>query len=343
MKGSNINTRHTYLKWLLLTVLLLAGMLASSLLSLCVGERTYGLLELLDVFTGGGTATDRDIIVLIRFPRILLALSVGGSLSLAGAILQGIYRNPLVEPYTLGVSGGAALGVTLVIILGLNHWVGGFMLPLAGFAGSLLAIAVVYVLSSRGGKIHIRSMLLIGVMISFIVSALMMFLMAVTSTRNLHGIVFWMMGSLDQGNAGLIYTSCACAIAALMLSCLFSGSLNALRLGETKARHLGINTEMTLRILFVVASLLAGMSVSVAGVIGFVGLVVPHLARLAVGTDHRILLVSSFLGGGIFLVLSDLVARTVIRPNELPIGVITGIIGGTVFVVVLAGSRRKVL
>jgi iron complex transport system permease protein len=322
---------------------MLLAMGISFVIALCIGEVDINLATLKSILSRETQGIETTIIHRIRLPRIILALAVGGSLSLAGVILQGIYRNPLVEPYTLGISGGAALGVALVIVMGLSHLAGGYMLPLAGFLGSLLAIGFLYILSSRGGKIKVQSMLLIGVMISFIVSSAMMFLMAITSTENLHGIVFWMMGSLDETNTMLIRSVFWLSLVGLLATYFFVKPLNALRLGETKARHLGVNTEMALRLLFVIASLLTGMSVAVAGVIGFVGLIIPHITRLLVGNDYRILLITSFLGGGTFLILCDLVARTIIAPNELPIGVITGMIGGIIFIIVLGRRQLRML
>ena len=277
----------------------------------------------------------------IRMPRIILGVAVGGALSLAGVILQGIYRNPLVEPFTLGISGGASLGVALTIVFGLHLSFGSYMLPLSGFLGALLIIFLVYTISSRNGSINIQHMLLTGVMVSFVASSAMMFLMAISSTENLHGIVFWIMGSLDEPNTSLVWMTFIVTIFVLLISYLFVQPLNALRLGEEKALHLGINTNVAIKILFILASLLAGISVSVAGVIGFVGLIIPHLLRMLLGSDYRILLVSSFLLGGSFLVLSDVVARTIISPNELPIGVITGIIGGIVFILMMSGKTKK--
>ncbi|MFO8233937.1 MAG: iron ABC transporter permease [Bacteroidales bacterium] len=342
MKGLNTNyIRHKYLSWIFISVALLVVLIVAVFISLTTGEIDITLFDLPKYLGKEGDSVIYSIINKIRIPRILLGLAVGGSLSLAGVILQGIYRNPLVEPYTLGISGGGALGVALVIVLGLHRTMGSFMLPLAGFIGALLTIVLVYSLSLRNGKIHIQSMLLIGVMISFIVSSAMMLLMAITTTENLHGIVFWIMGSLDEPDFNLIQVTLLISVVGLAVSYLFVQPLNALRLGEAKAKHLGINTEITIRILFILASLLTGMCVAVAGVIGFVGLIIPHLMRLAVGSDYRILLLSSFLGGGAFLIFSDLIARTIIAPNELPIGVITGIIGGTVFVIVLSRSNLK--
>lgn len=268
----------------------------------------------------------------------MLAIAVGGALSLSGAILQGIYRNPLVEPYTLGISGGAALGIAVAIVFGLNNF--SFLtLPLFGFAGAIITLFLVYFLSVKRGGMSINSMLLIGVMVSFVSSSAMMFLMSITTTDNLQSIVFWVMGSLDESNSLLIKIAFYSAISGLILTYFMAQPLNALRLGEVKAKHLGINTNVTIRILFFIASLLTGVAVSVAGVIGFVGLVIPHIVRLIIGNDYRVLLAGSFLGGSIFLVLSDTVARTIISPNELPIGVITGFAGGLVFIIVLSRSK----
>ncbi|HNX55176.1 MAG TPA: iron ABC transporter permease, partial [Prolixibacteraceae bacterium] len=223
---------------------------------------------------------------------------------------------------------------------GLHQLIGSFVLPAAGFGGAFLIIFVVYIISTRSGRVNIQTMLLTGVMVSFIASSSMMLLMAVTSSENLHGIIFWIMGSLDEPDMSLIYITLILSVSALILSYLFVQPLNALRLGEEKAKHLGINTDLAIKLLFLMASLLAGVSVAVAGVIGFVGLIIPHLMRLLFGTDYRILLISSFLSGAIFLVVSDVIARTIISPNELPIGVITGIAGGIAFLIMI--SHRSI-
>ena len=272
-----------------------------------------------------------------------MAFSIGGALSITGAILQGIYRNPLVEPFTLGISGGAALGVAFVIVLGLNLRLGEFILPVAGFTGAFATIFLVYFLGMSRGVININRMLLIGVMISFVASSGMMFLMSITSADNLHSIIFWTMGSLDEPDPMLIKTMFIASIAGLLITILFAQPLNALRLGETIATHLGINSAVIIRILFVVASLLAGLCVAVGGIFGFVGLIIPHILRSIIGSDYRILLISSFLGGSFFLIVSDVLARTIIAPNELPIGVITGIVGGLVFILVLSRSKQKTI
>lgn len=321
-------------------VALLLFMLLSVVgISLSVGEFSIPLKKLALALSDRGSI-EYGVLSYIRIPRTFLGFAVGGSLSLAGAILQGIYRNPLVEPYTLGISGGASLGITFVIVTGL-HLLNVLLMPFAGFIGAFLTIFLVYTLGMKKGKISVTRMLLIGVMISFISSSLVMFLMSVTAVENIHSIVFWTMGSLNESNSTLIAGMVALSLVCLFATYLFVTQLNALRLGEEKARQLGINSNAIIKILFVITSLLTGACIAVAGVIGFVGLVIPHTVRLWVGTDYRILLITSFLSGSIFLIASDILARTIIAPNELPIGVITGIVGGVAFIVLLSHSQKQ--
>ncbi len=331
---------NKYLKHTIGILLLIVLLVLSIVLALSVGEINFSAAELIEVFCSK-TGIEYTILSSIRIPRILLGLAVGGALSLSGVILQGVYRNPLVEPYTLGISGGAALGVAITIVFGLNTIFGVYMLPASGFVGAVSTIFVVYFLAIGKNHFSINKMLLIGVMISFMASSAMMFLMSTTTTENLHSIVFWIMGSLDEPNFILVKTVFYASIIGLIVSYLFANSLNALRLGQSKAKHLGINTTFTIRALFIIASVLTGISVSVAGVIGFVGLVIPHLLRMVFGSDYRILLLTSFLGGSIFIIICDIIARTIIAPNELPIGVITGIIGGFVFIIVISKAKFK--
>lgn len=327
--------------WSINVALLLVGLLAASMLSLGMGEIPISIGDIPHILSEK-ESMEYGVLSYIRIPRTLLGLAIGGSLSLAGAILQGVYRNPLVEPYTLGISGGASLGITFAIVAGL-HLLNILFLPLAGFIGAFATIFLVYTLSLGKGGLSVNRMLLIGVMISFIASSLMMFLMSITTTDNINGIVFWMMGSLNESNSTMINVMIILSLVCLVISYLFVMPLNALRLGEEKAKHLGFNANSVIRILFIITSLLTGACIAVAGVIGFVGLVIPHIVRLWVGTDYRILLISSFLSGAIFLILCDVMARTIISPNELPIGVITGILGGVLFIVLLSNSRRKEL
>lgn len=317
-------------------ILLPFCVILTSVLSLSIGEISVPLSNLFD-FLNQPDSMEYGVLWYIRIPRTVLAIAIGGSLSLSGVILQGIYRNPLVEPYTLGISGGASLGITFAIISGI-YAIHSLLLPLFGFAGAFATIFLVYTLSM--GRTHgaVNRMLLIGVMISFISSAIVMFLMSVTSVENLPGIIFWTMGSLNESDMTLIVGMTVSAFLILAITYLFVPALNALRLGESRARYLGVNTQVTIRILFILTSLLTGTCIAVAGVIGFVGLIIPHFTRLWVGTDYKYLLGASFLSGSVFLLLCDIAARTVVAPNELPIGVITGMAGGIAFIFIL--SRR---
>jgi iron complex transport system permease protein len=244
----------------------------------------------------------------------------------------------LVEPYTLGISGGAALGVSVCIVFGLAA-LSRFTYPLFGFGGAGAVIAILYLFNLNQVRVNLQRLLLIGIMISFISSSLVMLIMALATIENLHGIIFWIMGSLGESDIVLIYMMLVVALVVLGAAYLFCHQLNAFALGEEEAHHLGIPVESTKRILFLMASLLTGFCVAVAGMIGFVGLMIPHFLRRILGHDHRILLGASFLAGGIFLIMCDTLARTIIAPQELPVGVVTGIAGGSVFVYALIKEK----
>lgn len=306
-----------------------------SSVSLTLGSVAVPLKKILAVFFEREATPESAIIFDIRLPRILLGCAIGGSLSLAGVILQGMFRNPLVEPYTLGISGGAGVGVAFGIIAHLSAFCGFLSLPVCGFAGACAVMAIVYIMSMKKRILKVQGLLLSGVMISFISSSLIMLLMSISRAEDLHGIIFWIMGSLDELSWPLIITAIILSLAGLVVSCFFCRELNALSLGEEGAQLLGVPVERTKRYLFFVASFLTGFSVSVAGIIGFVGLVVPHFVRMYVGRDHRILLIASFFSGGIFLIFCDTIARSIIAPLELPVGVITGLFGGIIFVYAL--------
>jgi iron complex transport system permease protein len=323
------------LGWALALGLLIVLLVSACLFSLSVGPAGVSLLRAARLWRQGAGGAYLSIILDIRLPRVLLGFAVGGGLSLAGVVLQGLFRNPLVEPYTLGVSGGAALGVSVSSILGLTRFSGPYALPLAGFAGALAAILFLHAMSARRGALSVQGLLLVGVMINFICSSVVLLIMSVSRLEDLHGILFWIIGALGETDWLLVKAALAATAAGLVISYFFCFDLNALSLGEEEALHLGINVERTKRMLFVLTSLLTGLCVSLAGIIGFVGLVVPHFLRLLVGPDHRILLVSSFLSGAIFLIMSDTIARTVALPLELPVGVVTGIVGGVLFIYAL--------
>lgn len=326
--------------WIFILIVLVLILFFTALFALCTGSTKILTKDVLEILIYGKGSTDYNILVNLRLPRIILAVSIGGALSLAGTILQGMFKNPLVEPYTLGISGGASLGVCITILFKLHNKIGIIAYPVSGFIGATFVIFLVYSISSRAGNLKSNRMLLTGVMISYVASSLVMLLMAISKSEDLNSIVFWIMGTLDEPDLFLIKVAVSGSLLCLFVSYFFCHDLNALVLGEDAAAHLGVNTVRTKRVLFIIASLLTGLSVSVCGIIMFVGLIVPHFMRMTVGSDHRILLVSSFLGGAAFLTLCDVIARTVISPMELPVGVITGIIGGIVFIYVL--GKKKV-
>ena len=334
--------RSKIIRWIIWVGILVGFLLIISIFSLFVGSTYIPFKKIISlIFTGKGSI-EYSVLFDIRLPRILLGFAIGGALSLAGVILQGLFRNSLVEPYTLGISGGAALGVCLNIILQLDRNLGILSLPVCGFLGAVLIILILYSLSIKKGILKIQELLLMGVMLSFISSSLIMLIMSISRTEDLHGIVFWIMGSLEEPNWSLIKAIVSISLLGLVFSYLFCHALNALSLGEEEALHLGINVEITKRLLFILASLLTGFSVSIAGIIGFVGLAVPHFMRNLVGQDHRILLISSFLSGAGFLILCDTLARTIISPLELPVGVITGILGGSIFIYIISKKQIRV-
>ena len=330
-----------YSRWIGFITLLLFLWIGSIVAGICIGEVSFSIGDIFKLWEGEDTDIRFNILRQLRLPRVWLGVIVGGALSISGVLLQGIFRNPLVEPYTLGIAGGASVGVTLAIILSLHTLYGGVVLPLFGFLGALFTILVVYLLGIRRGQVRTDSLLLTGVMISFISSSLMMLIMSITDSDNLHGIIFWIMGSLNETNPMLITIMTVLTFLVLLLSFFYTPALNAMRLGAERATQLGIHTDRTIKVLFLLSSLLTGVCVSIVGTIGFVGLIIPQLMRFVIGSDYRVLLPGAFLGGGFFLILSDIFARTIIAPNELPIGVITGIIGGIIFIYVMSFSKIK--
>jgi len=316
----------------------IAFLIMVSIISLSVGSAGIPVNRIIPILVEGKGTPEYSILFDIRLPRIILGFAIGGALSLAGVILQGMFRNPLVEPYTLGISGGAALGASLCITLRLNLILPNVAMPLSGFLGAFLVFIPIYLLNIKKSALRIHGLLLTGVMISFISSSLVTLILAISRAEDLQGIIFWIMGSLEEPSWVLIWIACIVSVACLVLSYLFCLDMNALTLGEEEAIHLGIDVEKKKKLLFLIASLLTGISVSITGLIGFVGLIVPHFIRMLVGYDHRVLLVTSFLSGAGFLIFCDMLARTVIAPVELPVGVITGILGGSIFIYAL--SRR---
>ena len=285
--------------------------------------------ETLAVLTGGGEPLHRTLILELRLPRALAAFATGGLLAVAGALMQVLLRNPLADPYVLGLSGGAAVGALLSMLAGL----GMAMVSGAAFAGALLSTLIVFGLAHGSGGWTPTRLLLTGVVVAAGWGALISFMLAVSPDQSLRGMLFWLMG--DLSNAGAPGWSVLVLAGGLVAAVFLARSLNLLARGELQASILGVAVRRLRLILFFLASLLTASAVTLAGSVGFIGLVVPHLLRLAIGGDHRLLLPAAVLLGGTLLLLADTLARTVIAPQQLPVGVLSAMIGVPVFLFLL--------
>jgi len=320
----------------LLTILLILVILFSITLGSVKVKTLRSITILLQSILGlkeAGTETERTIILSLRFPRTLLAGLVGAGLSVSGAIFQALLRNPLADPYILGVSSGAAVGAIIAIFIGLGTL--SFGLPLASFLGALLAIAVVFYFGRQDGKIHPNTLLLAGVIIGSFLSAIIMFFISISQREELHTIIFWLMGDFSFSNYQAIRIIFPYILLGFLLLYLRARHLNLILSGEESALQMGVDVERLKLISYLSASLITAASVSVCGLIGFVGLIVPHSVRLVFGPDHRLLIPSVALIGAAFLIASDTLARTLLAPTELPVGVITAAFGGPFFIYLL--------
>lgn len=307
-----------------------------------LGSRLAGLLGLRSGAGASWPAAHEAIVWSLRVPRVLLGMGVGAGLGVAGGAFQGLFRNPMADPYVIGVSSGAALGAALAItfhppvgVLGLGS------VPLAAFVGALATAFVVYSLARVGRDVPVGNLLLSGVAVGSFLSAVVS-LVLILSRKNLDQVVYWLMGSLSGRGWTYLGAAVPYLVAGTATLLLLARDLNALLLGDEEAAHLGVPVEHTKRVILVASSLLTAACVAACGIIGFVGLVVPHMVRLVVGPDHRVLLPVSALAGSLLLVLADLVARTALRPAELPVGVVTALIGGPFFLYLLRRSRSGI-
>jgi len=330
----------TQRRFITVNALLLVLLLGSLALAALVGSVHVDLARALTA--GMPDNADRVILFDTRLPRVLLAAVVGGALAIAGAALQGLLRNPLAEPHLIGISGGAALGAVIAIIAGgRSALTESALLPLGAASGALVSMAVIYRLAQVHGRLQPYVLLLAGVVYNAFAGALIMCVNAIADFYQAHGILFWLMGSLGTQSYRLVVTiGLYTAIGAGWLM-LRTRQLNLLTLGDDAALQLGVDVDRARRAIFIAASLLVGAVVSVSGMIGFVGLIVPHIMRLILGADHRLLLPASLLAGAIFLVWADTIARTALGAVEIPVGVVTALCGGPFFVYLLKREGRK--
>jgi iron complex transport system permease protein len=276
----------------------------------------------------------------IRIPRVVLSIGIGAALSVSGAALQGIFRNPLADPGLIGVSAGAAVGAVGSIVLGFTAF-GIWSTPLAAFVGALTVTAVVFSSAFRSGRVEVVTLVLCGVGVNALAFAMVGLLTSVATDEELRNISFWQLGSVGGATWEIVTAVAPFLAVGLILLPRFARRLDLLALGEREAKHLGVDVVRTRLFVIILASLAAGSAVAVAGIISFVGLIVPHVIRLVNGPSHRTLLPASALGGAIVLTLADLVARTAVVPREIPLGVMTSLLGAPVFLVLLRKTRQQ--
>jgi iron complex transport system permease protein len=333
--------RLSFRRWLAVQGALGLLLAAAVLLGLGTGPSRLGPGEALRVLLGGGAeGSAADIVLAVRLPRALLAVGVGACLSVAGLLFQALLRNPLADPFVLGVSGGAALGGIAVLSLGARIGLGYAAVPPAAFAGAAAATLLLYALAGLRGRSSPTTLLLTGVVFNALASAAIVFLASLAGLTEGASIFLWLIGSLASARGELAALLALFLLVGLASALPLARSLNLIALGEESARQLGVDVERATRLLLLATSLMVGAAVSVAGLVGFVGLIVPHLLRLLLGPDHRMLLPAAALGGAAFLVLCDTLARTLLGGRELPVGAITALVGGPLFLLLL---RRHAL
>ena len=329
--------------------LLALGSVAAFLLAVALGPIPITLGEILAALTGGTVdAMLRDIILDLRIPRALMALCVGAVLAAGGTAMQGLFRNPLADPTLIGVSGGAALAAACFIVLGASFTfipdeLKLYAMPVAAFLGGMIVVLVIQRLAQRDGRTDIATMLLAGIAVNAVVMAGIGLLTFVGNDAQLRTINFWMLGSLGGSGWGPL-SAVGPVAAAVVLACLaLARVLDGMMLGEREAQTLGFNVETAKRLLIVAVAAGVGTAVAFTGVIVFVGIVAPHMVRLAIGPAHRPLLIGAALLGGILLLLADTLCRLIVAPAELPIGIVTSLLGAPFFLALLLGRRERFL
>lgn len=326
--------------WLVFGILI-ALLITSLLLSAATGAVEISIREIINILTKGADTVNASILMDIRLPRVLLAAVVGAGLAAVGGVMQAIFKNPLVDSYTLGMSSGAALGAVISIITGLNVSIMGIETTgVFAFIGAVSTLFFVYSLAYTRSRMSINSLLLAGVAVSYFLASVISFLMMLNQDKIEH-IVFWTMGSLSMATWNEFYISAVFILPSLAVLLYYTRELNILVMGEDAAHHLGINTAALKNILLITCALIVGTVVSTGGTIAFLGLVAPHIIRLVIGSDNKRVIPYSALLGAILLVLSDTVGRVLIQPVEIPVGVMTSIMGGPFFIFLLRRQKGK--
>lgn len=322
-KQKKINVKKTYF-FIILTGIILV---------LCFFACIFGSVDISEL-----TSADKYILYNIRLPRVLMCIVAGATLAVCGGAYQAVFKNPLSDPYILGVSSGASLGASFAIVLGLDALIIG--VPLIAFVFALLTVALIMKLSRVGNRMHTTTLILAGISFNFLFSAIISLIMFI-DREDMHKIYFWTMGSLSGIKYSDVIIVAFFTVFGYIMLRMLAKRMNALLLGDISAQSIGIDVEKTKKSILIVSTLMTSAVVSYCGVIGFVGLIVPHIIRLIVGGDNRKILPYSVFGGIIFMLLADILARTLASPNELPIGTITSIVGAPFFIYLLYNAKQK--
>ena len=327
---------NNFFKFLLLLIVLVI----TFIIAMISGISDISVIEMLKSLFSTGDGNTYTIINQIRLPRVILAVVAGAGLACSGCVFQGVLRNPLADPFTLGISGGAAFGASIGFAFGITKlsWI---FLPLLGFLGALLSVGLVYILNMKK-EFDSNTMILSGVVASYIFSSAVMLVFSISSSDQLYSAFMWLMGNLAFFDERLLPMVIILVMAGVVILCCLGNVINIISLGNEKSNSLGINTARTVKYIFLLSSLITACIVSCCGVIGFVGLMIPHITRKFVGNNNKVLMPFSAVVGAIFLLICDTVSRTVIAPVEIPIGVITSIIGGLFFVFLLLRKAGKI-
>ncbi|MBT8372553.1 MAG: iron ABC transporter permease [Deltaproteobacteria bacterium] len=334
-----LNSPHNITRIIWISLILLVILFIAFSLGLSIGPTKSGIRSAFSALFSSAESDSvyHSIVWRIRFPRVLLATIVGATLSLGGLVFQALLRNPLAEPFILGVSGGSAIGAIIGILLGLSRFPG---ICFTSFLGSLGTLGLILVMSTGKSILRKDALLLSGVMVNAFCSAIIMFLVSITQDARLHNIIFWLMGDLSAADLPQIVLLGAILLPCFMVVFVFSHAMNLLMMGKDMALTMGINIRAVTLTLLIVTSFMVSATVSFSGLLGFVGLVIPHLLRLVLGPDHRFLVPACLFGGAAYLVLCDLLARTLPQQGEMPAGVITALIGAPLFIILLKKSRK---
>lgn len=339
MEGIAVNESTHLLRRMFFLVSILGAILAAAvLLGISIGSSGIDLAETLEVLSGRSKVDSAAYAIIwqIRFPRVVLAAVAGATLALGGLVFQALLRNPLAEPYILGVSGGSAIGAILAMMVGLSPFPG---VSLAAFGGSMITLALLLLISSGRMMINRDSLLLGGVMTNAFCGAVIMFLISISMGAEMRHILFWLMGDLSMFSLEQL-PLLAAVVPSFIVIFILARPMNILLMGRENAAVMGVNVKLVTNILLLATTFMVSVTVSHSGLIGFVGLVIPHILRMLIGADHRLLVPASILGGSSYLIICDLLARTLPGEGEMPVGIITALIGAPLFIFLLWRANR---